>query len=345
MKHTVWLYIILLGLSCISCGNAPATRGQTTESAETLFHLPPEYAELPVSEFREVWAYLLAEQESYLKPGMPITDIGYFAATVNLYGQLVDIPNRKNIPPHFSGKVHLVATCDGRALSYFTLRAGRPERQALIADLLAASKDYDGLQINFENVPQRSGEDYVTFLRELRAGLDKNKMFTVALAARTRKIADDVYDYEKILPLVDRILVMAYDEHWSTSVPGPIGSMRWCKNVASHSINVIGQEKLVMGLPFYGRAWASPNHARAYYYVGIQRIARENNVTEIHREEGIPTFSYTIPVSVKAYYDDAYSLSVRMEMYREMNIDAVGFWRLGQETPAVWDVLKMRNEE
>jgi spore germination protein YaaH len=166
-------------------------------------------------------------------------------------------------------------------------------------------------------------------------------MFTVAHRARTRKIADDVYDYEKILPFVDRILVMAYDEHWSGSAAGSIASLAWCKRVADYSLKVIGKDKLIMGLPFYGRAWARSNHARAYIYTGIERIIKENNVKTIGRENGIPTFDYDATISVKVYYEDEYSLSARMEMYRNMGVAAIGFWRLGQETQAVWPLMKL----
>jgi spore germination protein YaaH len=308
------------------------------EEPEPPFTLPPIGTPLPVSVFPEIWAYVVADSESALRPGLPITDIGYFGAGVNIYGTLVGVPNRRKLPA-FSGRVHLVVICDGNALSHFVLKPGSAERRALIADLISSSKDYDGLQIDFENVPQRDAGTFLSFLTELREGLG-NKMFTVALAARTRKIANDVYDYEKILPLVDRILVMAYDEHWSGSSPGSIASLSWCRNVANYCITTIGKEKLIMGLPFYGRAWGSPNHSGAYIYSSIERIAKENNITEIRRENSIPTFNYTAPVSVKVYYEDEYSLSVRMEMYRTMGVKSIGFWRLGQETPGVWKLLK-----
>ena len=332
--------MLFIGFVCFSCGNAPPQQELAETEEELTFHLPSVEEVLPISEFREIWAYVLVGEENTLKQGMAISDIGYFGAEIDTYGTLVNIPNRKKLSA-FPGKVHLVVACNGGALSYFTLRSGSAERKKLISDLLDAVKEYDGLQIDFEVVPRRSAADYQSFLRELKAGLPPNKMFTVSLAARTKKIDNDVYDYAKILPTVDRILVMAYDEHWSTSVPGPVASMRWCRNVAEYSLNVIGKEKLIMGIPFYGRAWARPNHSRAYYHVGVQRIARENNVTEISRVEGIPTFDYTTPVSVKVYYDDAYSLSVRMEMYRSMGIDAIGFWCLGQETPDVWNIIEV----
>ena len=306
---------------------------------EVIVDLPPPDSKLPVSEFREIWAYVVADRESAFRSSLPISDIGYFGAEINSYGTLVDVPDRRKIR-NFSGRVHLVVACNGRALSHFVLKPGSDERKNLIADLINATKNFDGLQIDFENIGQRDGEPYFTFLKELKAGIG-NKMFTVALAARSRKVADDVYDYEKILPVVDRILVMAYDEHWSTSAPGPVASLAWCKRVADYSLKVIGKEKLVMGLPFYGRAWGSPNHSMAYIYTSIERVIKENNVKTIRRENGIPAFDYNATISVKVYYDDEYSLSARMEMYRTMGVNAIGFWRLGQETPAVWSYLKL----
>jgi len=134
---------------------------------------------------------------------------------------------------------------------------------------------------------------------------------------------------------------MAYDEHWSGSAAGSIASLPWCKRVADYSLRVIGKEKLIMGIPFYGRGWAKPNHSQAYIYTSVERVIKENNVKNIRHENGIPAFDYNATVSVKVYFEDEYSLSARMEMYRSMGVKAIGFWRLGQETPAVWPYLKL----
>ena len=300
--------------------------------------LPPNAA-LPVSQFREVWAYLVSGREQGLNLNYPISDLVYFGAEVDTYGKLVDTPNFRNISS-FRGRKHFVAACNGRALTHFVLIEGSNERKALIRDLLQAAQPYDGLQIDFENVPQRDGEVFLSFLRELRSGLG-NKMFTVALPARSRAVNDDVYAYAKMAPIVDRIFVMAYDEHWSGSVPGPIASMGWCQRVAQYSLNTIGSEKLIMGLPFYGRSWGSVNANAAYVHSTVERVKGEQNITDVQRENGIPTFKYQTPLSATVYYEDAYSLSARLEMYKKMGIRAVGFWRLGQETLDFWPHIKL----
>ncbi|MDR2394911.1 MAG: glycoside hydrolase [Treponema sp.] len=294
---------------------------------------------VPVFAFGEIWGYLISGKEEAFTQEAPLTDIGYFGAEVDHYGQLINVPNPRDIP--FWGRVHLVVGCGSRALSHFVLVEGSPVRKQLITDLLEKSKPFDGLHIDFELVPPRDKDTFHSFLAELRNGLG-NKRFTIALPARLDTLDNDVYDYEQIEPLVDRILVMAYDEHWATSEPGPIASMDWCKSVAAYALKTIGSEKLIMGLPFYGRTWGSSNLFRAFHFSGIERIKQEHKVTKVRREQRIPTFTYEVPVTVTAYYEDEHSLSARMEMYRTLGVQSIGFWALGQEDPKVWKGLTLK---
>ncbi|MCL2382196.1 MAG: glycosyl hydrolase family 18 protein [Treponema sp.] len=336
------LGFFLAGMAVIvttGCHSAPAGAAEFV-TAQPVLRQPGQA--LPVSYFREVWGYLVVGREFALDPSLPITDIAYFGANVNIYGRLVGVPDFRNLAA-FRGRTHLVAACTGRALSYFVLREGSVERQNLIRDLLEASRPFDGLQINFEYVPPGARASYHSFLRELRQGLG-DRMLTVAIVARTRTLANDVYDYATIAGIVDRILVMAYDEHWSTSAPGPIASMGWSYRVARHSLDVIGPDSLIMGLPFYGRSWGHVNPSRAHIYDGIQELIREHNVREIRRVYGIPTFTYEIPVTVTVYFEDEVSLATRLEMYKAMGVRSVGFWRLGQETLAIWQYIRLEGE-
>jgi spore germination protein YaaH len=304
--------------------------------------IPGITGDLPVLSFTELWAYLQAGREQSLRPNFPISDLVYFGAEVNAYGKLTDVPSRKKIP-RFPGRVHLAAVCNSRSLAHFILEPGSPVRQKLIADLLEAAGPYDGLQIDFELIPARDGAPFLSFLKELREGL-AGKVFSVALPARRRTIADDVFDYGKITPLADRIFVMAYDEHWSTSEPGPVASMGWSRAVAEYALKTVGPDKLVMGLPFYGRTWGNINPNRAFFHSGIERIKADNDVTEIRRDNGVPTFTYQAQVTVTVYYDDIYSIILRGGVYRDLGIKSIGFWSLGQEDQGVWNFLRVAEE-
>jgi len=289
--------------------------------------------------FSQIWTYLIDGNEKYLDYDFPLTDIGYFGAEVNSYGELINIPKSKKIEK-FKGRLHLVVTCNSTSLTHFILEKEGNVREPLIKSLVEATQDFDGLQIDFEYVPKRDKDTFFSFLQELRQQLP-DKIFSVALPARTNVIENDVYDYERISSIVDYIFVMAYDEHWSTSAPGAIASIDWCERIAKHSKSVIPKEKLIMGLPFYGRTWGNVSLNRAYFFSGIQRILAEHNVSEIKRINGIPSFEYEISnVKVTGFYDDVYSLMERLNLYKNLNIDFVGFWCLGQEDSRIWNFIQ-----
>ncbi|GHU39542.1 hypothetical protein FACS1894190_04700 [Spirochaetia bacterium] len=301
--------------------------------------IPPNLEDLPVSTFKEVWAYLVSGEESALKSNYAISDVVYFAAEVDRYGHLVDVPQRKKVG-NFSGRVHVSAACNGAGLTHFVLEPGSRARQTLLSELIAAAAAYDGLNMDFELIPSRDADNYLSFLQDLKAGLGK-KMFTVCVPARTR--AGGTYNYKRIAEIADRVFVMAYDEHWSTSKPGPVASMNWCKTVASYCLQSIGSEKLIMGIPFYGRAWGDKSTSRGLKNSTSQRIIEENSIENVRRVNGIPTFEYDVTVRVTVYYEDDYSISTRMDMYRKQGVQSVGFWRLGQESTGVWGLLKLSN--
>ncbi|MBQ4498162.1 MAG: hypothetical protein II973_11765, partial [Spirochaetaceae bacterium] len=203
----------------------------TSPEKKTMASVSDEYLEtIPTSSFNEIWGYLIAGEDRFYSSELPITDIGYFGAGLSTFGKLVDAPSRAKVP-ETNARVHMVVIDNGRALTHFCLDPEFKIRNTLIDSLIKASADYDGLQIDFELVSADDKEHYLSFLRELKSKLKKNQILSVAIPARTRKLSSDAYDYEKIAAIVDRIIVMAYDEHWSTSAPGPIASEAWCKNV------------------------------------------------------------------------------------------------------------------
>jgi hypothetical protein len=343
---------LLLALSLCSCASDPAPAGPprddgTVAPAEAPFpgdgrlaygDPEPGAGELPELGFNELWCYLQAGREQALDLDYPITDLVYFGAEIDSYGALTDVPDHTRLQG-FPGRLHLALACNSRGLAHFVLEQGGAPRRRLVADLLAASKHFDGLHIDFELIPARDGASFRSFLAELRAGLG-GKLFTVALPARRRALEHDVFDYAAIAPLADRVLVMAYDEHWSGSEPGPIASPDWCRAVAEHALRTIGPDKLIMGMPLYGRTWGSFNPFRAFFYSGIERIRGENAVAAAERENGVPCFSYETAVTVTVYYEDVWSLALKGSLYRDLGVAAVGFWSLGQEDPRVWTVFR-----
>ena len=291
--------------------------------------------------FHEVWGYVMQDREDELHDDMPITDICYFSADINAYGEIESIPKAEKLKA-YKGRKHFVVTCESRSLTHFVIDPQYGVSKKLIDTIAKGIKDYDGVQIDFELVPKKDGKHFRDFLSSLRARIGEKKWLTVALPARTRTLENDVYDYAKIAPLVDRIIIMAYDEHWSTSAPGAIASMDWCERIADYAKTVLPKKKLVMGLPFYGRTWQDETLGKAWYFSGINRVMNENKAHVIEREDWVPMFTFKKEITVTGYFDDAVSLVARLRMYADKDIDRVAFWRIGQEDASFWDWLEQK---
>ncbi|MCR5763241.1 MAG: glycoside hydrolase [Treponema sp.] len=315
--------------------NTPA---ETEEITMKYFH------DLPTGdsvEFHEVWGYVMLDREYEFNAKMPVTDLCYFSADINCYGEIDTIPKASKFK-NYKGRKHLVVTCESRSLTHFVLDPQYGVSKKIIETLGNACSSYDGIQIDFELIPKKDGAHFLSFISGLRKRIGNEKWLTIALPARIKTLENDVFDYAKIEPLVDRIIIMAYDEHWSTSKPGAVASMDWCERIADYAKTVLPKKKLVMGIPFYGRTWQDENYGKAWYFSGINRILGENNTHTVERENSVPYFTFTKEIKVTGYFDDTFSLVERLRMYADKDIDRIAFWRIGQEDPSFWTWLKLK---
>jgi hypothetical protein len=288
-------------------------------------------------EFPEIWAWLIDGEEKFYDPAMPLSDIGYFGAGINSQGRLSGLPKREKLAA-FPGRVHLViAELGNYALIHFCLDPSLPLRDLLVADIVQAAKVYDGVQIDFEAVSAKDYDNFYEFLRLLKLGLG-DKILGVDLPACTKAEADR-FGYDKVGALADRVFIMAYDEHWSGGEAGPVSSLAWGEKVATYALSKLPPSKLVMGSPFYGRAWADKTLSRAYKYTSLSSLLAEKGEVTIQRKDGIPYAEYVETVNVKVFFDDASSVLARLGAWKTGSVRNIAFWRLGQEDPVIWTSL------
>lgn len=359
MKRYIGLILLLCFVSAIGFARGKADIEVPTEDVEYAFKgdepsVNPEEEDKPLVPLytlrepsgspvplRESWGYVMQSRLSEYNNTMPLTDVCFFSAEINCYGELVGIPNRSRINTG-KARCHLVITCDSRSLTHFILTPGSKERNNLLKSIVKAGAPYDGVQIDFELVPARDRKHFIQFLSDLRYMLGKEKWFTVCVPARFRLLSEDIYPYTEIASYCDRVFVMAYDEHWSGSKPGAIASIDWCRKVMEYAQKAIPEKKLIMGIPFYGRTWANETTAGAWYFSGANRIMTEHKVSEVVYDNDIPTFKYTTQVDVTGYFNDTYSVLQLCRLYESAGIRKMGFWRVGQESPDFWNWIEIK---
>jgi len=298
-------------------------------------------AGIQLSPCTEIWAYLMQGEESEIRGNEPITDLCYFAAGVTLSGNLRgpdNIPSNLKIPR--GARTHLVIMNQDATLLHFVLDHSLPLRKRLIDDIAVYSRKFSGVQIDFEDVNPDDRERFTSLVKDIKEAIG-GKTLSVALPAKIGT-ARGAYDFNEIGCIADRILVMAYDEHWNGSTPGPVASLPWCERVAKYAISTIPQDKLVMGVPFYGRSWQNKKNDRALKFRTTEQIMAGAGIQAGSIDGGTPTFRYDDQVTVTVYYENTSSITGKVALYQRMGVTRVGFWRLGQEPGVFWDYMSVR---
>jgi spore germination protein len=293
-------------------------------------------------EFGELWAYLLRGEEGRLTGAEPITDLCLFGVNITRDGRIRETVARPAVTMVDGSRpaIHLViAELSNQALMHFALDPRYGVAPLLVEDICRIAKDFDGIQIDFEAVAREDAEVFRAFLGSLKSRLPAGKKLSIAVPARTKQIAD-AYDYTRIAPIVDRMIVMAYDEHWSTSSPGPVASLPWCTRIVDYARGAVEGGKLVMGLPLYGRAWQDKKLATALRFENVQDLLAEKNPAADYEPDLGAWFEYTESVVVKVYYDDIRSITEKLRLYRARGVTSVSFWRIGQGPPDLWSSMR-----
>lgn len=293
--------------------------------------------------FTEIWGYLMRGEEKELSGTEPFTDICYFSASINSMGRINTNNIIKKPAVKFqdsSPRYHIVISeLSNAALMHFCLAKGSRAGKDLIKDIVTVSREFDGVQIDFESILPVDAPNFYSFLKKLKKKL-KNKTLSIAVPART-KDNNDAFQYSVLNKIVDRIIIMAYDQHWSTSLPGPVASKTWCEAISLYAVKTIDKEKIIMGVPLYGRAWQEKNHHRAYKYSTIQEIVREKKVEPLaSSEKGLFT-TYEEIVKIFLYFDDITSITDKLRLYKDKNVQGVSFWRIGYGPKDLWENLQI----
>lgn len=323
MKHAYILITALLPIILLSAGCASAEKQSS----------PAQKAA-----FSEIWAYLMRGEEKELSGTEPITDLCHFSAEINYRGELVPMkPLTAEAKLPAGVRLHyVIADISNQAKMHLVLRGDLPFRQKLIADIAAASAPYDGVQIDFESVNPDDRELFLSFLAGLKTAIAP-RMLSIAIPARTAK-TKEAFDYAPIGAVCDRVFIMAYDQHWSGSEPGPVAGDEWCGKVAAYAVSQIPREKLIMGLPFYGRSWQDKKTSRAWKYSGIQELLRSVKPTDADPRQ--PSFTYKDTVNVTVFYEDNRSLLRKAAIYHAAGARGIGFWRVGQQPADFWPLIE-----
>lgn len=233
-------------------------------------------------------------------------------------------------------------------------QAALRNRKSLIKEIVQAINKYDldGINVDIENVLEQDRENYVLFIKELRESLPKDKEVSVAVAANPKGYDigwQGSYDYKELAKHADYLFIMAYDEHYDGGKPGPVSSINFVEDSIKYALKSVPPEKIVLGLPFFGRMWKSDLsiNGKGLSLIRINELIEKYNGTIRFDESSkspvaiVNITGYERDVSRGKYtiwFENGESILHKLRLIEDYNIKGSGNWSLHQATQNIWDI-------
>ncbi|MCW1383121.1 glycosyltransferase [Novosphingobium sp. KCTC 2891] len=232
-------------------------------------------------------------------------------------------------------------TWDGAGTTAVLTNSAR--RAALVAGIDAAldrSGD-NGVMIDFENLPPNG----IAALRTLAADLHARFAPKHRVVAVTMPIDSPEWSARDLARVADKVVLMAYDEHWQGGQPGPIASQGWFAGHLADQIKGVARDKVIVALGNYGYDWHE-GHADSQTVEEAWLAAHDSGaVPAWDKASGNLGFAYTDntdhgPVRHDVWMLDAAASWNQMQVLSHLGLGNVALWRLGSEDPGFWPTLK-----
>ena len=140
-------------------------------------------------------------------------------------------------------------------------RKALSNRKKLAEQIARAVVQYslDGVNVDIENVTHQDRNTYSEFVELLRQKLPEDKIVAVSVAANPYGYTQGwhgSYDYRRLGAAADYLMLMTYDEHYQGGSSGPVASRAFQEQSIQYALKYVPADKLVLGLPFFGRIWS-----------------------------------------------------------------------------------------
>lgn len=271
---------------------------------------------------------------------------------LNVQGIVINHADRHYVDQaHENGdKVWAVFTNDFNPDWTNELLTSREYRNKAIGQMLfyVAYYNLDGINLDFENMYLANKDGLTQFVREC---YDVFNAYNVTMSIDvTRPGGSDmwskVYDRQALQAYVDYVVLMAYDEHWGSSpIAGSVASMPWTEASITMSLEEIPNEKLILAMPLFMRAWVTNGDralsSTAETMTSIDRYLENIDYTVVYDEasgQNYAEFSKNNQ-AIKVWFEDELSIDKRLTLYEKYDLPGVAVWRKGYEKDWVWQKI------
>lgn len=262
-------------------------------------------------------------------------------------------------------KVHLCVTLFSNHATFF---GSSTAQTTLINNLvnLIQSRGAHGINIDFEGVPSSQSANLTNFMINLSNALhnaNPNYQLSICLYAVDWS---NVFDEPTLSQYVDFFTIMGYDYYWTgSSQAGPNDPLygftdsydRSLSRTVTYYLDAgIPADKLVLGLPYYGREWETVSNAIPSNTTGNNVYSRtyrvvKNNTSGFYTaanaqyNQRSQTTAYIFQNSGtwrQCWITEGYGMKRRFDLVNQRNLKGIGIWALGYDDGYTdfWDAIE-----
>jgi len=254
---------------------------------------------------------------------------------------------------------------------FYAMAASEATRETFAqscAGFLKTYPQFDGIDIDWEH-PVSGGlqpgspddaRNYVLLLAALRKAIGAGKFLTIAASASPRGI--DPILYGEMAPLLDWVSVMTYDFHSGGKRAGFNSALYDHGDPSNSRLNLhdaiqaiaakgIPKDKLVAGVPFYGRGWQGVESAEPWngvtgtLQVGGYRVIAETFLKSpdyVRHWDDVAKVPWLYNAAKKEWitYEDPQSMRLKGEYVVAQNLAGAMFWELSNDDGTLLDALR-----
>ncbi len=234
-----------------------------------------------------------------------------------------------------------------------TILNNQAVQNTLLDNVIATlqSKNYFGLDIDFEYVFPRDRQAYNAFLRKVAARIKPmGYTLTTAVAPKTSAsqpgLLYEAHDYPVHGAVADHVIIMTYEWGYTFGPAQAVAPLNQVRRVIQYAVTAIPPQKILMGIPNYGYDWTLPfvqgSAARVISNVeAVEQAARVGANIEFDVLAQSPHyFYYSGGNRHEVWFEDARSIRAKLLLVNRYNLGGISYWTLNRPFPQNWTVLE-----
>jgi len=221
-----------------------------------------------------------------------------------------------------------------------------------IIRFFTANPNYRGLSLDFESLTDDADPAYLNFIQQLYADMRSRGLHLYVNAA----VATSDDDLKLIAANSDGLILMNYDQHQTTSDPGPVASQDWFVANLTRVLKIVPKENIICAVGSYGYDWTmsipDPRDKRhpkpkvlntedLSVSEAWQRASDADADLDLNYDALNPHYEYIDEDNNQrhiVWFLDGVTLLNELRAARQLGLSTFALWRLGEEDSSLWNV-------